>query len=426
MKTFEEQVLKNHMPSVCAGRDRTQREHYKYPDVDGDESRIVVCGMNDEERIYSTEWDIIWINEATELSLSEYETLTSRIRPSGRRKSPYSLLIADCNPSFAAHFLNQRFMPSPTSKIRRQRLVSDHKDNPMYWNDITAEWTPDGARYMAKLEALTGARRGRLYLGQWTNEEGLVYDEFEPSFHVIKRRDVPTPEYHFMSCDWGFRNAGVLQVWAVDSSERMYLVHETYRTQQTVDFWAEAAVKLYHEFRPVAIVCDPASPEKRLQFNDRLSRYRYGKVSRIAIEANNDREAGMMEVKSALQRELHLPSCKKECPRTDKHGKARLYFVDDCLRGGRDPLLSEESGRSVCTTDEIQQLVWLKTKDGRPIKEHWDDSINHDGLDAMRYAAMFNWKRHAPKRGKRNPYPKNSPGYRMWESGLLRNTQIAC
>lgn len=417
MATFEDQVLKVDMPSVCAGRDRSQREHYEYPNG----TRIVVCGMNNEDRIMSTEYDVIWLNEATvDITVSQYEKLTIRLRPAGRRVTPYSILLADCNPSFKGHFLNQRFMPDPAAEVKRLRLIGRHEDNPRYYN-ADGTLTDEGRTYIARLKAMTGASRQRYYEGKWASEEGLVYNEFDPAVHVIRRADLPPIEYYFMSCDWGFRNAGVLQVWGVDSDERMYQVHETYRTQQTVDYWADEAVKLYNEFRPIAIVCDPASPEKRMQFNDRLSRYRYGKVNRIAIEANNDREAGMMEVKSALQREPHAPTCKKDCKRTDPHGRARLYFVDDALRGGRDPLLAAEMGRSVCTTDEIQQLAWLKTKDGREIKEAWDDSISHDGLDAMRYAAMFNWKRHSPKRGKRNPYKAGTPGYRMWEAGLLRN-----
>jgi phage terminase large subunit len=414
MKTLEDQVINLCIPVVTQGRDRTQRPHYQYPNG----SRIVCCGITDEEKIKSTEWDIVWVNEATEISLPGYEMLLSRLRPSGKRKSPYSLIISDCNPSYAAHWLNQRFMPDPKTKLRRLRLRSSHKDNPQYWDDIAHEWTPEGVRYMAILDSLSGARRERLYKGLWVSEEGLVYEEFEPRYHVINRRDLPTIEYYFSSVDWGFRNAGVMQIWGVDARQAMYLVHETYRTQQTVDFWADEAVRLYLEFRPVAFVCDPASPEKRAQFNDRLSRFRAGKIARLAIEANNDREAGMQEVKSALLRARHAPNCRADCDREDKHGLARLYFCDDALRNGRDPNLATERGRSVCTVDEIQTLVWLKTADGRPIQEKWDDSIPHDGLDALRYAAMFNWQRNAKRRKTTNPFPVGSAGHRLWKEGV--------
>jgi phage terminase large subunit len=424
MKTYEEEVLKHHMPEVCEGRDRTQRAFYQYPYVVGhaNASRVVCVGITDEEKIKSTAWDLVWLNEGTEVTVAAYETLFSRLRPGGARVSPYSCMLIDCNPSYAGHFLNQRFMPETKSEkttrpIKRLRLITKHTDNPTYWNEEKGEWTEDGARYMAKLDANTGARRERLYLGKWCTEEGLVYDEFDPSYHVIRRADLPTIEYYFGSVDWGFRNAGVIQMWGVDARGAMYLVHETYRTQQTIDFWAEEAVKLYAEFRPVAYVCDPARADLRVQFNDRLSRFKGGKVSRIAIEANNDHEGGIQEMKSALTRDRHSEKCGSECFREDRHGKAKMYFVDDALRNGRDPLLSAERGHSVCTVDEIQNLVWLKTADGRPIKEKWDDSIPHDGLDAARYAAMFNFKRNAPKRKNKNPYPPGTVGHRMWASG---------
>ena len=197
----------------------------------------------------------------------------------------------------------------------------------------------------------------------------------------------------------------------------MYLLHETYRTLETIDFWADEAVKLYLEYRPVSYVCDPARPDLREQFNARLSRFKHGGVSRIAIEANNDHESGIQEVKSALTREQHAKSCGKDCVRVDRHGKARMYFVDDALRHGRDPKLDNEKGRSVCTTDEMQALVWLKTADGKPIKEKWDDSIPHDGLDACRYAAMFHFKRNVKRGKKKNPYPEGSVAHRLFKEG---------
>lgn len=429
MKTFEEEVLKadGESAAICASRDRTQRHSYQYPNG----SNVVTCGITEEEKIRSTAWHIIWLNEGTQVTVASYETLLTRLRPQAELVNadsaaiPYSLLVSDCNPSYEAHFLNTRFKtltvptPDPRVVLKRKRLVSSHKDNPTYWNAEKGEWTPKGAEYMGSLSSTTGTRRKRLYLGIWCTEEGQVYDEFDPSFHVLTRKDLPEMEYYFMSADWGYRNAGVLQCWGVDKHERMYLVHETYRTMETIDFWADEAVKLYNEFRPIACVCDPAEPDKRRQFNERLSRFRGGAVSRIAIEANNDREAGMMEVKSALQRERHLPSCNSSCEKTEPHGKARLYFAEDSLRWGRDPKIDVDSGRPVCTTDEIQSLVWKKTADGRPIKEEWEDSLPHDGCDAMRYAAMFNWKRRAPQRGKKqNPFAPGTVGHDLWRRGI--------
>lgn len=423
MKTFEEEVLKHHMPEVCDGRDRTQRPHYEYPPAynpyakaEG-KSRVVMCGITDEEKIRSTAWNIIWLNEGTEITLPHYETLLSRSRPAGIRWAPHNVILIDCNPSFEKHWLNTRFKPDNTSDLKRLRLVTSHYDNPTYWDEEKNDWTEVGRRYMAKLKSLTGARYERLYKGKWCSEEGLVYAEFEPSYHIIQRSQLPTIEYYFGSVDWGFRNAGVIQIWGVASDQSMYLVHETYRTQQTVDFWSEEAVRLYLKYKPIAYVCDPASPDKRAQFNDRLSRFRGGQISRIAIEANNDREAGMQEIKSALLRQQHLPTCGPMCTRPDRHGHARMFFCDDALQHGRDPILAANYA-SVCTTDEMQNLVWLKTADGKPIQEKWDDSIPHDGLDATRYAAMFNWQRSAKRKRKEIPFPPGSPGYELWKAGI--------
>lgn len=424
MKTYEEEVLKKHMPSICEGRDRSQRSFYEYPPAYNPltgtvaQSRVVTCGITDEEKIRSTAWNIVWLNEGTEISVEHYETLLSRLRPQGDQVAPFNVIWIDCNPSYRGHWLNLRFMPDPKYPLKRLRLITNHKDNPTYWDDQKQDWTTAGREYMAVLSHNTGARYLRLYKGEWSTEEGQVYSEFDRSYHVIRRKDLPPIDYYFASVDWGYRNAGVIQVWGVDARQAMYLVHETYRAQETVDFWADEAVKLYAEFALVAFVCDPAAPDKRAQFNDRLSRYKAGRVSRLAIEANNDREAGMQEVKSGLLREKHAFTCKPDCIREDRHGPARIYFVEDSLRHGVCPILSTTRGHSICTTDEIQNLVWLKSQDGRPIKEMWDDSISHDGCDAMRYAAMFNWKRTAPRKKKHNPWPEGTIAHRLYREGI--------
>ncbi len=420
LRTFEAQVLASDPEAgpIMGGRDRSQRESYKYPNG----SRITLMGVVDVERAKSAEYDIIYLNEATEVQVGSYEILTTRIRPSTAGQScPYKLLICDTNPSYPDHYLNTRFMPECNLPAKRVRLISRHKDNPRYWDLERDCPTEEGAPYIRKLESLTGARRRRMLDGEWCGEEGLVYEEFDPHHHIIDRASVPPIVYYVGAHDPSpsSNNAAVLQIWGIDADSIGYMVAETHMIGKGIDWWGEEMVRLYHKYRPKQVACDPSNPGMIELFNNRIGSSRGNPVSRIAIKANNDKPAGIAQVKSALTRARHLKTCPSDCEIVAPHGKARMYFVRDALTQ-RD--LEKDKGsdnRPRTTVQEMLRLPWKKTKDGQPAKDEWEPNVPHDGCDCVRYFAMFNEQRGlGTKRAKSvNPYQPGTPGWDMWKEG---------
>jgi phage terminase large subunit len=55
-------------------------------------------------------------------------------------------------------------------------LESRHEDTPTV--------TPE---YLASLDALPGVLRDRLRFGRWAAAEGMVYDEWDASVHVVSQ-----------------------------------------------------------------------------------------------------------------------------------------------------------------------------------------------------------------------------------------------
>jgi PBSX family phage terminase large subunit len=429
MRTFEDQILAIDSPVTMEGRDRNQRDHYKLPN----KTRITICGVTDVERIKSAEYDVIYVNEVTELTQRDYSYLTTRLRKStkGPNSCPYKLLISDCNPSYPSHYINTRFDPTHAEynsiPARRLRLLSKHEDNPMLWDAPNKRWTDDdhggGETYIRKLDSLPITDRKRMRWGEWTGETGLVYPEFNERLHVIKRIDMPPIQYYVGAVDWGITNAGVIQIWGIDEDERGYMVAEVHAYGKGIDWWAEKAVSLYHKYRPRLFLCDPARKDMRELFNNRIGS-RYGNpVSRICIPANNERSVGIQSVKSALSQEMHLKTCPPHCEKTERHGKARLYLIADALQKDADCYTMDDTGqqrmRSRNTAEEFQTLAWKQTKDGQEDKEEWDGSIPHDGLDCVRYFSVFNERKSTSTRRARtqNPYKPNSPAFYMWQEG---------
>lgn len=344
--TFEEKVLP--VGSKIRGNTaRRYRQVYEYPNG----SEIVVAGMDDPNRIMSTEFDLACVLEATELTETDWESLTTRLR---NFVLPFQQLLADCNPSSPRHWLKARADRGATLMLN-----STHEDNPILFDRKTGQWTEQGRAYLRTLENLTGVRRLRLLKGVWAMAEGMVYgDVYDPSTHIVDRFDIPADWQRFLSIDFGFTNPFVCQWWAMDSDGRLYRYREIYQTRRLVEDHAREILGLMAgEPAPVAVVTDHDA-------EDRATLEKYLGVSTVpAIKSVSD---GVQAVAGRMKRA--------------DDGKARLFLLRDSLVS-RDTEL-ESRKLPACTEEEIEGYVWDEKRD-LPVKQH-----DH-GMDAMRYAVMW-------------------------------------
>jgi phage terminase large subunit len=217
--TFENKVLPvppNHPDSLITKFGGNRPEWYGYPNG----SRLIVAGLDNADKVLSAEYDYIYINQAEELTLGEYETLV------GRATGPKPMILSDCNPAHPTHWLKNR----PSIKMYNSR----HEDNPMLFNQDTGEITAQGKRSIAALDALTGVRYKRGRLGLWAGVEGSVYEDFDQQIHVIKPFPIPPTWARYRVIDFGFRNPFVCQWWASDEDGRLYLYREIYMSGRTI------------------------------------------------------------------------------------------------------------------------------------------------------------------------------------------------
>jgi hypothetical protein len=128
----------------------------------------------------SAEFDMICVSQAEELSLMDWETLTTRT--TGRAGNmPYSQTVGDCNPAAPTHWILSRAKEDKLTLFR-----SSHKDNPELYDQATGRITE-----MGELRTLSGSRLMRLYHGLWALPEGAIYDVFDEEKHKVASFDVP-------------------------------------------------------------------------------------------------------------------------------------------------------------------------------------------------------------------------------------------
>lgn len=355
--TYEEKVARAALATGIVtwfGGSTREAPGYRYSNG----SKINVGGLDKPEKIMSAEYDIVFADEATELTIDDWEAIGTRLR---NGVLSWQQQIAACNPSYPKHWIKQR-----CDQGASRMLVSRHRDNPAYMN---ADGTPTakGVDYFKKLEALTGVRRLRLYLGQWAAAEGQIYEAWDEGIHLVDEVKPTAAWTRWGAVDFGYTNPFVYQDWWEDPDGRLYLANEIYFTRRLVEDHAERIKTLLYlpSGQPRGQL--PRSIYVDHDAEDRATLER--KLGLSTKPAHKSVSDGIQAVQSRLK--------------VQADGRPRLFI----RRGAvveRDPEL-EAASLPVGTTEEITGYVWAVRPGNKgglkeePLKEH-----DH-GCDALRY-----------------------------------------
>lgn len=177
--TFESEVLHlNGMERLSHRVSRRNRQAYQYPNG----STIVLGGLDKPDRILSTAWDVVYVNEAIEVPADTWDALWSRLNRPGRT-TRFGYLIGDTNPGDPGHWLNQRCEAGDIT-----RWTTGHEANPALWDG--RGWTRVGRAYIhGTLGRLRGTRRKRFLDGLWAAGEGAWFETFDTEAHVSERAE---------------------------------------------------------------------------------------------------------------------------------------------------------------------------------------------------------------------------------------------
>ncbi|TVZ96511.1 phage terminase large subunit [Streptomyces sp. BK340] len=316
-------------------------------------AEILVGGLDRPEKFLSTEFSRIYVDEATQISLTALETLITRLRGNSET---YRQIVLACNPDHPKHWIKQRCDDGTMRMIH-----SLHRDNPLYVN-LDGSLTERGIDYMAKLDALTGVRRLRYRDGIWAAAEGLVYEGWSEPVHVVEPFDVPDSWTRWVSIDFGYTNPFVAQLFAEDPDGRLYLIREWVRTRMLVEDHADVIRDrlLKDQPRPRAIITDHDA-EDRATLERKL-----GMGTQAAHKGVSD---GIQAFSARLK--------------VQGDGKARLYVFRDALLE-RDPEMDAAS-LPIGLAEEVAGYVWaVKPGNAGGLKEEPVKENDHS-MDAARY-----------------------------------------
>lgn len=366
--TYQKYILHPDEHVVYFGGNKNRPAAFEYPNG----SVMVLTGLDKREKVRSWEFDIAYINEATECDEEDIEFVRMRLR---NGKIGYHQLIMDCNPDGPEHWLNQRMDNGKTT-----RLLSRHEDNPRYFDIKTGDWTEAGREYIfVTLAGLTGILRDRYFAGIWAAAIGAVYlGVWDRKRNVVKPFDIPREWPRYLCLDFGYSHPFVCKWYAVDPDGRLYCYREIYKTRTLVEDHAkDILIKSgwfhllpsnhpQHKDRPAAWA-DPL-PREVIADHDAEDRATFEAHSRLTVtKAKKTVRDGIQQVQARLR------------PAGD--GRPRFFYFEDCLKERDEDLARAKKPTS--SIAEFPVYIWKKSADGsqqeEPVKE------NDHGMDTDRY-----------------------------------------
>lgn len=238
--TLERDVLGMSHP-MTAGPGRGNRAEYKFPNG----SVWAVLSLEDPQRIMSSEWDTIYIQEVLECDLEHWEMAVGCLRS---WKMPYQQLFGCTNPGAPTHWIRERISKGVLTELR-----TEHRDNPRIFDHDRGEWTAEGKDYLETLSQLTGARRKRLFLGEWAAAEGARWPILDKDVHQFQFKrtfpnGLPQSAGVIIGYDWGIA-APACGLWVyvkpVDAPRKkdFYVLREMYEADLPPDVQARKVLQ---------------------------------------------------------------------------------------------------------------------------------------------------------------------------------------
>ena len=209
------------------------------------------CASNrDVLRYQGQEYDIIAIDEATQLSEYQFSVLKACLRGVG--DVPRRMYLT-CNPGGVGHAWVKRLFVD--RDFRADENPADYRFIPaqVYDNPILLSADPE---YVRQLESLPQKMKEAWLYGRWDVFEGQFFPEFLPELHVCSPAVIPTDLFRFCAMDYGFDMLAALLL-GVDKDGNLFVLGEVCQPDLTLREAAERVAELCRGQNAQYVVASP-------------------------------------------------------------------------------------------------------------------------------------------------------------------------
>jgi phage terminase large subunit len=171
------------------------------------DGKVVITGN-------SSEWNYIWIEEATEFTWEEYQTIKLRLRAKSKDGIPNQIFLS-FNPIDEMHWIKEKLVADPTQNLKE--IVSSYKDNPF----LPEEYIKD----LENLQFQDISVYNVYTLGNWGKLENIIYKNWDTCPYIPDQTAV---DRVFYGLDFGYNDPSALiecRVKGKDIWEKEHLYH---------------------------------------------------------------------------------------------------------------------------------------------------------------------------------------------------------
>ena len=186
------------------------------------------------------------------------------------------------------------------------------------------------ARYRAMY---SGVFYQRYIKGLWVVAEGVIYDMFDKTKHIVESITDLVKDNYYVSCDYGTQNATVFLLWCKNRQGKWICTKEYYYsgreevTQKTDTEYADDLKEFLGDIKPKAIIIDPSAASFIAELKKRGYRIK---------KAKNDVIDGIRFVASLLNKEMIAFSM--DCNNTILEFNSYVWDIKASAKGEDKPI----------------------------------------------------------------------------------------
>lgn len=253
------------------------------------------------------EYDVIFIDEATQFTEYQFETLTACMR--GANKFPKRMYLT-CNPGGVGHEWVKRLFIS--RKYRETESADDYEfiSATVFDNKVLLENDPG---YVNMLNNLSDSLRQAWRDGNWDMLAGQYFSEFDRNVHVIEPFEIPQHWKRYRAIDYGLDCLACLWI-AVDERGDYYVYREYAESDKVISAGANDILRL-SEDEMILYTIAPDDLWARSQETAKCKADIFRENGLALLKGNRNRESGWLAIKELL---------------TVKNGESRLKIFSNC------------------------------------------------------------------------------------------------
>lgn len=253
------------------------------------------------------EYDIIFIDEATQFTEFQFETLTACLR--GANNFPKRFYLT-CNPGGVGHEFVKRLFVS--RKYRDTENPDDYEfiSATVFDNRVLLDSDPG---YVNMLNNLSDGLRQAWRDGNWDMLAGQYFSEFDRNIHVVEPFPIPANWKRYRAIDYGLDCLACLWI-AIDERGDYYVYREYAQSDKVISKGAEELISLTDE-ETILYTVAPDDLWARSQETAKSKADIFRESGLTLLKGNRNREAGWLAVKELL---------------TVKNGESRLKIFSTC------------------------------------------------------------------------------------------------